>query len=175
MKKITLFLTVLLLASCGQTSTQNTAPNMEFGGWSGRSSDASKESMLTRELMDSYIANKFEDAAYLMADDGEFYFNANKVSKADWVGAGAFHHGIFDSISNSKLQPAIVTTSTYDNGSVWSQAWFWWTAKGKITGTEVQIPVHHAFRFENEKIVEVYHFFDPTLIDAEAAAQAENN
>ena len=41
---------------------------------------------------------------------------------------------------------------------------------GKITGNEIQIPVHHAFRFENEKIVDVYHFFDPTLLDAELAA-----
>ena len=49
-------------------------------------------------------------------------------------------------------------------------AWFYWTATGKITGNEIQIPVHHAFRFENEKIVEAYHFFDPTLIDAEALA-----
>jgi predicted ester cyclase len=49
-------------------------------------------------------------------------------------------------------------------------AWFYWTAKGKITGNEIQIPVHHAFRFENEKIVDVYHFFDPTLLDAELAA-----
>jgi hypothetical protein len=33
--------------------------------------------------------------------------------------------------------------------------------------------VHHAARFENEKIVAVYHFFDPTLLDAEVAASQQ--
>ena len=146
---------------------------MEYGGWSGVSSDSSKESMMTRELMDAYIANQFDDAAYMMAEDGAFYFNSAQVSKEEWVAAGALHHSLFDDISNSKIQPAIVTTATYDNGAVWSQAWFWWTATGKTTGTEIQIPVHHAFKFENEKIVEVYHFFDPTLLDAEVAASTE--
>mgnify|MGYP001104526689 CR=1 FL=1 len=101
---------------------------------------------------------------------GGSFFLSNKVSKEEWVGAAALHHSLFDTISNSKIQPSNVTTATYENGSVWSLAWFYWTATGKITGNEIQIPVHHAFRFENEKIVEAYHFFDPTLIDAEALA-----
>ena len=117
---------------------------MEFGGWSGITDDSSKESMLTRELMDNYTTNKFEQSANLMADDGNFYFNSNKVSKEEWVGAAALHHSLFDDISNSKIQPTNVTTATYDNGSVWSMAWFYWTATGKITGNEIQIPVHQS-------------------------------
>ena len=35
--------------------------------------------------------------------------------------------------------------------------------------------MHHGFRFENEKIVSAYHFFDPSLIDREVkAAEAIN-
>ena len=52
-------------------------------------------------------------------------------------------------------------------------AWFVWTGTGKITGTEVQINVHHAFRFEDEKIVDAYHFFDPTLLNNEMLASAK--
>ena len=171
MKKLILLTFIFgFLISCETENSKKIEPNMEFGGWSGVTSDSSKESMLTRELMDNYIANKFEDSASLMADDGNFYFNSNKVSKEEWVGAAALHHSLFDDISNSKIQPTNVTTATYDNGSVWSMAWFYWTATGKITGNEIQIPVHHAFRFVDEKIVEVYHFFDPTLLDAELAA-----
>lgn len=171
MKKLLLLtLTIGIFISCENVNSKKIEPNMEFGGWSGISDDSSKESDLTRELMDYYISNKFEDAAYMMADDGAFYFNSTKVSKEEWVGAAALHHSLFDDISNNKIQPAIVTTATYDNGAVWSQAWFWWTGTGKISGNEIQIPVHHAFRFEDKKIVEVYHFFDPTLLDAEVAA-----
>ena len=114
--------------------------------------------------------SKYIDWVQDGSGEANFYFNSNKVSKEEWVGAAALHHSLFDDISNSKIQPTNVTTATYDNGSVWSLAWFYWTATGKITGNEIQIPVHHAFRFENEKIVDVYHFFDPTLLDAELAA-----
>ena len=162
----------LLIISCTGT-TEVKEPNMDYGGWSGVSDDSSVESSLTRELMDNYIANEFEKSGYMIADDGQFFFNSNQVSKEEWLAAGAVHHSLFEDISNSKIQPAIVTTAKYDNGAVWSQAWFWWTGTGKVTGTEIQIPVHHAFRFENEKIVEVYHFFDPTLFDAEVAASTE--
>ena len=47
--------------------------------------------------------------------------------------------------------------------------------KGKYTGEEVKIIVHHGFRFEDEKIVSAYHFFDPSLLDREIkAAEAIN-
>jgi ketosteroid isomerase-like protein len=145
-------------------------PSMEFGGWSGSVNDSSKESVMTRELMKNYTNNTFDNTASMMADDGSFLFNSDKVSKAEWIGAASVHHQYFDNISNSKIQAPIVTTATYDNGTVWSLTWFWWTGIGKTTGKEVQIPVHHGFRFENDKIVEAYHFFDPTLLNAEIEA-----
>ena len=49
--------------SCEPVENQKAAivaPNMEFGGWSGTADDHSKEALLTRELMEKYIANKFE-------------------------------------------------------------------------------------------------------------------
>ena len=112
MNKIKFILLSILIVGCAGTETKNSEPNMEYGGWSGVSSDSSKESMMTRELMDAYIANQFDDAAYMMAEDGAFYFNSTQVSKEEWVAAGALHHSLFDDISNSKIQPAIVTTAT---------------------------------------------------------------
>ena len=173
MKKIILFIFAICVIGCQQTTQKKSTPNMEYGGFSGTSDDTSKESNMTRELMAFYLNNEFDKAAYMMSDDGAFYFNADKFDKAGWVGAAALHHSLFDSITSSKIQPPIVTTSTYDNGEVWSQAWFWWSGKGKATGTQVDVPVHHAFRFENEHIVAAYHFFDPTLFNAEIQASKE--
>ena len=148
---------------------------MEFGGWSGTADDHSKEALLTRELMEKYIANKFDDVAYMMSEDGSFFFNMNQVTKAEWLGAASGRHSLFANISNNKIQSANVTSVTFENGSVWSMAWFVWTGTGtgKITGTEVQINVHHAFRFEDEKIVDAYHFFDPTLLNNEILASSK--
>ena len=81
--------------------------------------------------------------------------------------------GFKNNISNNKIQPVNVTSATFENGSVWSLAWFIWTGTGKVTGTEVQINVHHAFRFKDEKIVDAYHFFDPTLLNNEMLASSK--
>ena len=54
-------------------------------------------------------------------------------------------------------------------------AWFQWSGKGKYTGDEVKIIVHHGFRFEEKKIVAAYHFFDPSLIDRELKASEAAN
>ena len=60
MKKLILLTFIFgFLISCETENSKKIEPNMEFGGWSGVTSDSSKESMLTRELMDNYIANKF--------------------------------------------------------------------------------------------------------------------
>ncbi len=178
MKQISYLLNFILfiLISCQPVENQEAVavtPNMEFGGWSGTADDHSKEALLTRELMEKYIANKFDDVAYMMSEDGNFFFNTDQVTKAEWLGAASGHHSLFANISNNKIQPANVTSATFENGSVWSMAWFVWTGTGKITGTEVRINVHHAFRFEDEKIVDAYHFFDPTLLNNEILASSK--
>ena len=44
--------------------------------------------------MDNYIANEFEKSAYMIADDGQFFFNSNQVTKEEWLAAGAAHHSL---------------------------------------------------------------------------------
>ena len=171
-----LFSHTFTFMSCQPVENQKAVtvtPNMEFGGWSGTADDHSKEALLTRELMEKYIANKFDDVAYMMSDSGNFFFNTEKVTKAEWLDAASGHHSLFADISNNKIQPVNVTSATFENGSVWSLAWFIWTGTGKLTGTEVQINVHHAFRFKDEKIVDAYHFFDPTLLNNEILASSK--
>ncbi len=43
------------------------------------------------------------------------------------------------------------------------------------TGNDAKIIVHHGFRFEGDKIVAAYHFFDPTLLDVEIKASEATN
>jgi hypothetical protein len=125
---------------------------------------------MTKELMKKYSEGKFREIADMISDDsGEYYFNNVKVDKEGWLSAAEGHHDLFDNIKNDS-EGINLTSAKYNNDNTWSMAWFQWTGKGKYTGEDVKIIVHHGFRFENEKIVSAYHFFDPSLIDREVKA-----
>ena len=160
MKKLLLLLSTIFL-SCSQIPT---------GELSGVLDDNSTEVQMTKELMEKYGEGKFREIADMISDDsGEYYFNNVKVDKEGWLSAAEGHHDLFENIKNDS-EEINLTSAKYNNGTTWSMAWFQWTGKGKYTGEDVKIIVHHGFRFENEKIVSAYHFFDPSLIDREVKA-----
>jgi len=161
MKNLLLLLLTTIFLSCSQIPT---------GELSGILDDNSTEVQMTKELMKKYSEGKFREIADMISDDsGEFYFNNVKVDKEGWLSAAEGHHDLFDNIKNDS-EEINLTSAKYNNGTTWSMAWFQWTGKGKYTGEDVKIIVHHGFRFENEKIVSAYHFFDPSLIDREVKA-----
>ena len=161
MKNLLLLLLTTIFLSCSQIPT---------GELSGILDDKSTEVQMTKELMKKYSEGKFREIADMISDDsGEFYFNNVKVDKEGWLSAAEGHHDLFDNIKNDS-EEINLTSAKYNNGTTWSMAWFQWTGKGKYTGEDVKIIVHHGFRFENEKIVSAYHFFDPSLIDREVKA-----
>ena len=166
MKNLLLLLLTTIFLSCSQIPT---------GELSGILDDNSTEVQMTKELMKKYSEGKFREIADMISDDsGEYYFNNVKVDKEGWLSAAEGHHDLFDNIKNDS-EEINLTSAKYNNGTTWSMAWFQWSGKGRYTGEDVKIIVHHGFRFENEKIVSAYHFFDPSLIDREVkAAEAIN-
>ena len=161
MKNLLLLLLTTIFLSCSQIPT---------GELSGILDDNSTEVQMTKELMKKYSEGKFREIADMISDDsGEYYFNNVKVDKEGWLSAAEGHHDLFDNIKNDS-EGINLTSAKYNNGNTWSMARFQWTGKGKYTGEDVKIIVHHGFRFENEKIVSAYHFFDPSLIDREVKA-----
>ena len=167
MKKIIfIWLVLLIITSCNQVPS---------GKLSGILDDNSQEVLMTKELMKKYQEGNFMEIADLISDDsGEYFFNNNKVNKEGWLKAANGHHDLFDNIQNDS-EGINLTSARYNDGSVWSMAWFQWSGKGKYTGDEVKIIVHHGFRFEENKIVAAYHFFDPSLIDRELKASEAAN
>ena len=166
MKNLLLLLLTTIFLSCSQIPT---------GELSGILDDKSTEVQMTKELMKKYSEGKFREIADMISDDsGEFYFNNVKVDKEGWLSAAEGHHDLFDNIKNDS-EEINLTSAKYNNGTTWSMAWFQWTGKGKYTGEDVKIIVHHGFRFENEKIVSAYHFFDPSLLEKEIKAAESVN
>ena len=165
MKKLLLLFSIVIY-SCNPIPT---------GDLSGVLNDNSTEVQITRELMEKYAEGNFSEIADVISDDSdEYYFNNVQVDKDGWLAGVGGHHDLFENIKNDS-EGINLTSANYNNGTTWSMAWFQWTGKGRYTGDDVKIIVHHGFRFEDEKIVAAYHFFDPTLLDREIkAAEAAN-
>ena len=166
MRKYLLLLQAIFFISCNQVPS---------GDLSGILDAQSKEVQMTKELMQKYSEGKFREIASMISDDsGEYYFNNVQVDKEGWLSATEDHHDLFENIQND-TNGINLTSAKYNNGTTWSMAWFQWTGKGKYTGDDVKIMVHHGFRFENEKIVAAYHFFDPSLLEREIKAAESVN
>ncbi len=162
---INVFLLSFFIVSC--SAPQN--PSVNSGPLSGTLNDESEEVKLTRDLMKAYIDNDFSSIEYMISDDVVCLFNSDQYDKAGWISGVSSHHDLFDNISNTKNQPINLTAANYNNGTVWSMAWFEWTGTGKFSKEDISILVHHGFRWEGGKIVEAYHFFDPTALSNEIA------
>ena len=168
MKNFILLITsFLLIFSC--INEEKTDNNVSFGDLSGTLNEKRDESLMTKKLMQAYAENNFRSIEYMISENVDCYFNTDNVDKEGWLSGASSHHDLFDNISNNKNQPITLTTANYNNGNIWSMAWFEWTGIGKFSKEEVRILVHHGFRWEDGKIVEAYHFFDPTLINNELA------
>lgn len=163
---IFLFSSLLLVFSCVPVENNETA-TINDGQLSGTLNDKADETKMTRELMKAYAENNFRSIEYMISDDVECFFNSDQFDKEGWLSGVSSHFELFDNISNNKNQPINLTTANYNNGTVWSMAWFEWTGTGKYSKDEVSILVHHGFRWEDGKIVEAYHFFDPTALNNE--------
>ena len=64
-----------------------------------------------------------------------------------------------------------VETNYYTNGQVWSQIWSSFEATGKYTGEKVSFPFHIAYKWDGDKIIEEYQFFDMTVFKNEEQAK----
>ena len=77
-----------------------------------------------------------------------------------------FHNNFFDNIKHSD---ADVSTMYYNDGQIFTNYWYTWSAVSKKTNNEIIIKGYCWFKWENDKVVEVYNAFDPTAYNAEMA------
>ena len=85
----------------------------------------------------------------------------------------------FDEITvgslNEDAEGPGVETNYYKNGMVWTQIWSTFRAKGKHTGKEISFPFHICYKWEGDKIIEEYQYFDTTLFEQEMNAGPDSD
>lgn len=121
-----------------------------------------------------YIEEAFSDEMK-MVNPKEVEFD-----KASFISGIKDMYDLFDNItfesSDGDADGSEIETNYYSNGKVWTSIWNNFSATGKYTGQQINIPFHISYQWEGNKIIEEFQFFDMTAFENEATARnAQNN
>ena len=121
-----------------------------------------------------YIEEAFSDEMKMV--------NPKKVEfdKASFISGIKDMYDLFDNItfesSDGDADGSEIETNYYSNGKVWTSIWNNFSATGKYTGQQINIPFHISYQWEGNKIIEEFQFYDMTAFENEATARnAQNN
>jgi PKD repeat protein len=175
MKKIIMIMAVATaLFSCGQkqdSAASSTEATKDSLGGMMTSTDA--KSLAVKAQIKAYTENDSANYGVSIADNVKLYFPNDTVidvqGKAGYVSTFLGQHKMYENINVSRLR---VMTITLGNGETWTDTWAVWSAKGRASGKEVFVPIHIVDRWDGDKIVGEYHFWDNKANENEAAAMA---
>tara|TARA_B110001454_G_C12638721_1_gene400254 strand:+ start:59 stop:1000 length:942 start_codon:yes stop_codon:yes gene_type:complete len=121
-----------------------------------------------------YIEEAFSDEMKMV--------NPKKVEfdKTSFISGIKDMYDLFDNItfesSDGNADGSEIETNYYSNGKVWTSIWNNFSATGKYTGQQINIPFHISYQWEENKIIEEFQFYDMTAFENEATARnAQNN
>ena len=103
-----------------------------------------------------------------------------EFDKASFISGIKDMYDLFDNItfesSDGDADGSEIETNYYSNGKVWTSIWNNFSATGKYTGQQINIPFHISYQWEGNKIIEEFQFYDMTAFENEAATRnAQNN
>ena len=88
-------------------------------------------------------------------------------------------YDLFDNITfesaDGDADGSEIETNYYSNGKVWSAIWNNFSATGKYTGQQINIPFHISYQWEGNKIIEEFQFYDMTAFENEVTARNAQN
>ena len=124
-----------------------------------------------------YVSN--EDNSYLEEIFSKDMFMVNPANDTlyydDFLSGIENMYDLFDDIkfdtADGSATADEVETNYYTNGQVWAQIWSSFEATGKYTGEKVSFPFHIAYKWDGDKIIEEYQFFDMTVFKNEEQAK----
>ena len=134
-----------------------------------------------RAHFQNYLNNDMEGLKSLWSPDLKVYLNSKTpVGVDELVSMLEAQHAGFNPITMSFgeeggedlgvwVQTIDYPASNGYEASSNSQTWFTWSGKSKISGNEVVVPVFIGFQWKDGKIVQEWHHYDPTNLNAEMA------
>ena len=167
MKNFALIAVLSLLLSCGQ----------EFA----KIKVTDEKSKIIEKIFEEVSAENIEYLEEVFSDKMKMV-NPKEMEfdKSSFILGIKDMYDLFDNItfesSDGDADGSEIETNYYSNGKVWTSIWNNFSATGKYTGQEINIPFHISYQWEGNKIIEEFQFFDMTAFENEATARnAQNN
>ena len=107
----------------------------------------------------AYLDGNFDSQIDLFTEDAVIHINADDVSAQDMIsgfGAGSEFY------ENIQYKDWTTATMHLDDGKVYTNLWYIWSATSKATGVTLNNPVHTWMRWEGDKIAEAAFILNPT-------------
>ena len=123
---------------------------------------------------ESYASNDFSFSDQYSEDVVSRINNMVIDGRDNLMSGWKAHHDLL--YKDINIQDVYVHTNYFNNGEVWSNAWFTWNATGQITGEEYSNRGHFDYKWEDGKIVEVLAYFSeyPDNNEGKALAESQN-
>ena len=163
MKKIILFLfATSLMISCDNDSKKHNSDKSDPMSGYMVGNDVKSDAML--QFTKAYQDNDISSVKSIFSEDAIFHVNDTQMT-FDQVNEGfSAGHNYFDNIKHSEFD---VATMYYNDGKIFTNYWYTWSAISKETNNELNLRGYCWFKWENDKVVEVYNAFDPTAYNTE--------
>jgi hypothetical protein len=167
MKNLILLTSLSIISSCGQPFAKIEVTD--------------EKSKIIEKIFQEVSAENTDYLEEVFSDEMKMV-NPKEVEfdKASFISGIKDMYDLFDNItfesSDGDADGSEIETNYYSNGKVWTSIWNNFSATGKYTGQQINIPFHISYQWEGNKIIEEFQFFDMTAFENEATARnAQNN
>ena len=146
-----ILLLMVFTIACGTEDTSE---------WSGKIVQNDRKSEIVLEFQKAYRDNNLSSVKSHFSENAVISVNDSKLSFDELNAGFSDGHNHFNNIAHSNVT---VTTMYYNNGEVYTNLWYDWSGVSKATDETLVIRGYATFKWEEDKIVEAYNAFDPTL------------
>ena len=166
MKNLILLTSLSIISSCGQPFAKIEVTD--------------EKSKIIEKIFQEVSAENTDYLEEVFSDEMKMV-NPKKVEfdKASFISGIKDMYDLFDNItfesSDGDADGSEIETNYYSNGKVWTSIWNNFSATGKYTGQQINIPFHISYQWEGNKIIEEFQFYDMTDFENEATARNAQN
>ena len=166
MKNLILLTSLSIISSCGQPFAKIEVTD--------------EKSKIIEKIFQEVSAENTDYLEEVFSDEMKMV-NPKEVEfdKVSFISGIKDMYDLFDNItfesSDGDADGSEIETNYYSNGKVWSAIWNNFSATGKYTGQQINIPFHISYQWQGNKIIEEYQFYDMTAFENEVTARNAQN